>query len=138
MVVLALALAGCASDSGDEEGTDGSSGGSMETSADPMITVFDDPEAGPILTSGGKTLYVFALDIDENSNCHAGCAEVWPPLSGSDPGGDASGSFGTAMRIDGITQVTYDGQPLYFYQFDTEQGDTLGHGVNGVWFVATP
>ena len=37
---------------------------------------------------------------------------------------------------DGSTQVTYDGRPLYYWQGDAEAGQTTGHGVNDIWWVA--
>jgi predicted lipoprotein with Yx(FWY)xxD motif len=46
-----------------------------------------------------------------------------------------SGTLGTITRSDGITQVTYNGQPLYQYSLDTTASDALGQGVGGVWFA---
>ena len=46
------------------------------------------------------------------------------------------GVLGLITGTDGSTQVTYDGRPLYYWQGDTEAGQTTGHGVNDIWWVA--
>jgi predicted lipoprotein with Yx(FWY)xxD motif len=45
--------------------------------------------------------------------------------------------FDTIERPDGARQVTYDGQPLYFYVGDRGPGETTGHGIGDIWFVAS-
>jgi predicted lipoprotein with Yx(FWY)xxD motif len=47
-----------------------------------------------------------------------------------------TGVIGLISGTDGSTQVTYDGRPLYYWQGDTEAGQTTGQGVNDVWWVA--
>jgi predicted lipoprotein with Yx(FWY)xxD motif len=47
----------------------------------------------------------------------------------------AAGKFDTITTSSG-NQVTYDGAPLYYYAPDAQPGDTMGHLVGGVWFVA--
>ena len=95
-----------------------------------------DALAGP----NGKTLYTYANDTDSGSNCNGGCADAWPPLLGEgsavEPGDGVSGTFGTTTRDDGSTQVTHNGQPLYYYAADTAAGDANGDGVGGVWSIA--
>jgi predicted lipoprotein with Yx(FWY)xxD motif len=44
--------------------------------------------------------------------------------------------LGLITGTDGSTQVTYDGHPLYYWQGDTEAGQTTGQGVNDIWWVA--
>jgi len=46
----------------------------------------------------------------------------------------AMGTFGTIVRPDGRTQVTFDGRPLYTFHGDTTT-KILCNGVDG-WFVA--
>jgi predicted lipoprotein with Yx(FWY)xxD motif len=75
------------------------------------------------------------------SVCTDDCLVAWPPVT-VPPGntvaaGDGvTGVLGLITGTDGSTQVTYDGRPLYYWQDDTEAGQTTGHGVNGVWWVA--
>jgi predicted lipoprotein with Yx(FWY)xxD motif len=97
---------------------------------------------GTILTdSAGRTLYKFANDQPNVSNCNDACAQAWPALtvaSGTPTAGTGvSGALGTFDRADGTTQVTYDGSPLYRYGGDAAAGDTNGNGLLGKWSVIT-
>jgi predicted lipoprotein with Yx(FWY)xxD motif len=90
----------------------------------------------------GNTLYVFLRDVPNVSNCSGGCLQTWPPLllqEGESVKADsaASGSFSSISTPSG-KQVTYNGAPLYYYTPDTQPGETKGHLVGGVWFVARP
>jgi predicted lipoprotein with Yx(FWY)xxD motif len=91
----------------------------------------------------GMTLYLFKKDSLGKSVCSAanGCIEKWPvfhtekiePASGID-----AASIGVITRDDGHKQTTYKGLPLYYFVKDKATGDTLGQGVNNVWFVVAP
>ena len=77
------------------------------------------------------------------STCYDQCAVNWPPLllaEGQELSGGAGviGDIGIIEREDGGSQITYDGWPLYYWVKDSIPGDTTGHLVNDVWFVATP
>jgi predicted lipoprotein with Yx(FWY)xxD motif len=94
-----------------------------------------------LVDSKGFTLYRLEGETASNIMCTGGCAQTWPPLkaSGSPKAGQgATGKIGTVMRSDGITQVTYDGVPLYRYAADSQPGQANGEGVAGVWFAVTP
>jgi predicted lipoprotein with Yx(FWY)xxD motif len=101
-------------------------------------------ELGSFLVGGdGLTLYRFANDSENQSNCSGGCAANWPPLLVEEgeipvPGVGVSGELGVTQRDDGTLQVTYNGLPLYFWVNDDAPGDTTGHGINDVWFVVEP
>lgn len=41
----------------------------------------------------------------------------------------------TITLADGTQQVTVNGFPAYYWQGDSAEGDTNGHGVNNVWWV---
>jgi predicted lipoprotein with Yx(FWY)xxD motif len=98
---------------------------------------------GAFLTGpSGKTLYVFTRDAKNMSNCNADCVATWPPLlvnDGQSIQGDAAatGTFGHISTPSG-QQVTYNGAPLYYFSGDAKPGDTKGHNLKGVWFVARP
>jgi predicted lipoprotein with Yx(FWY)xxD motif len=110
-----------------------------------VLNAATSPTLGGYLTaSNGMTLYVFAKDTLNVSNCTGQCAAFWPPYEVSSTVGLAggtgvAGSIGTITRADdGGMQVTYNGIPLYFYQKDVKVGDTTGQGVMGLWVVAKP
>jgi len=88
----------------------------------------------------GMTLYIFTNDEPGVSNCSGGCADNWPPLTveGDDlaAGDGVTGELAVIEREGGSMQVTYDGQPLYYWANDSAPGDATGHEVGGVWFVA--
>jgi predicted lipoprotein with Yx(FWY)xxD motif len=91
----------------------------------------------------GLTLYTFRRDALDVSNCTGNCLNAWPPLvvesadALSKPEG-VPGELGTIEREDGSLQVTYNGQPLYYWVNDAVSGDATGHNFRQVWFVARP
>ena len=100
-------------------------------------------DLGTFLTGkDGLTIYYFAADTTPGvSVCEGDCRTAWPPVSvdaGSTvaAGDGVSGVIGLITAADGSTQVTYDGHPLYYWQGDTEAGQTTGQGVNDIWWVA--
>jgi predicted lipoprotein with Yx(FWY)xxD motif len=92
----------------------------------------------------GMTLYTFARDAGNVSSCTGLCAATWPPytISSRDALANVQAGIGGKVdaftRGDGSTQVTYDGQPLYFYANDKTSGDMFGNGIGGVWYIAKP
>jgi predicted lipoprotein with Yx(FWY)xxD motif len=104
-----------------------------------------DSEFGEILyDSNDQAIYIFENDTEGQSNCYGECAAAWPPVFTSakpqaGAGVDAS-LLGTTKRRDGRLQVTYDGQPLYFYAHEG-RGEVRCHNVNlngGFWWVIGP
>lgn len=92
----------------------------------------------------GRSLYVYMND-SQNSNtssCMDDCAVEWPPLvvSGMPSAGEEVDEtlVGIFFRDDGLTQATYNGWPLYYYNMDTVPGTTNGQTYNGVWFLISP
>ncbi len=90
----------------------------------------------------GMTLYLYTKDTPNTSNCYDQCAAAWPPfltngapLAGT---GITPSLLSTTTRKDGKTQVTYNGNPLYYFAKDQKAGDITGQGVGGVWFVLSP
>jgi predicted lipoprotein with Yx(FWY)xxD motif len=97
-----------------------------------------------LVTNKGMTLYVFALDKPNVSNCNGTCAKFWPPVTV--PASmqvpttmtGMPGKFGTTTRKDGATQLTYDGSPLYTFIKDKDASDMYGQGLfasGGFWWA---
>jgi predicted lipoprotein with Yx(FWY)xxD motif len=92
----------------------------------------------------GRTLYLFERDSGTMSACTGACAVNWPPLRvrgtplvGS---GAKRSDVGTTARPDGISQLTYNGHPLYTFVNDKNPGDTNGEGISafgGSWFAVS-
>jgi predicted lipoprotein with Yx(FWY)xxD motif len=99
---------------------------------------------GSVLTGpNGHTLYHLTTEKNGSIDCTGSCSQVWPPLtvsSGQTPklGSGLGGTIGTVKRPEGTTQVTYNGEPLYYYAPDTSAGVAMGQGVGGVWFAVAP
>ena len=136
---LILGLSGFASGQGREE---------LETRGigeSTLVQVLLD-ESGEAYLAGpdGMTLYTMKKDRPGiPSKCTRGCAENWPPLVAGQhlvaPRG-LVGKIGTLNRRmpDHRTQVTYQGQPLYYWSRDQLPGDITGDGIGDIWSVARP
>jgi predicted lipoprotein with Yx(FWY)xxD motif len=98
-----------------------------------------------LVSSNGRTLYLFEKDRNGKSACSGQCAVFWPPLITSGKpivtGGARASLIGTTRRADGRLQVTYNHHPLYTFVKDTKAGQTNGEGVNAFgagWDAMTP
>jgi predicted lipoprotein with Yx(FWY)xxD motif len=101
-----------------------------------------DSQFGPVLFDGrNRALYLFTRDGRNRTRCYGACAKAWPPfLARGRPralrGVDQS-LLGRVRRRGGRRQVTYKGQPLYFY-VDDPRGQVLCNDVaefGGTWFA---
>jgi predicted lipoprotein with Yx(FWY)xxD motif len=149
------ALIACGDDATDSTGA-ASSGGSddagmraksrgADAAAGPRgpLVKLRDSQLGPVLFSGSdRALYVFTRDRQRASRCHGECAVAWPPfLARGRPRagrGVKPALLGTIGR-GGRQQVTYAGQPLYFY-VDDPKGEVLCNDIvefGGTWFALT-
>jgi predicted lipoprotein with Yx(FWY)xxD motif len=105
------------------------------------LAVAEDPDLGQFLTdSEGMTLYIFSNDEMGSgvSVCNDDCAVNWPPFYVEDaalPEG-VPGELTVITRDDGTEQLAYNGMPLYYWVKDAAPGDTTGHAVGDVWWVA--
>jgi len=107
----------------------------------PTVNVRSDGQLGDMLVdSKGMSLYLFTKDEAGLSNCYDQCAVQWPPLLSNAPTGPetVAPGLGTTERNDGTLQVTYKGEPLYYWIADQKPADTTGQNVGGVWFVVAP
>jgi predicted lipoprotein with Yx(FWY)xxD motif len=130
-VALPLLLAACS------YGSQGA--GSQAPGGAGTLTVAHTSAGDALAGAGGKTLYINTQEQGGQIACTGGCADAWPPLTGTATAGTGvSGTLGTITRPDGSVQVTYDGMPLYYYASDTAAGDAKGQGVGGIWYIASP
>ncbi|MBM7831331.1 putative lipoprotein with Yx(FWY)xxD motif [Agromyces cerinus] len=146
---LIVALAGCSAPTA-EEPSDGA-GTSAETESPDMgaeasgaVLTTADSELGEIVVDGeGMTVYMFDNDAQgaDASSCEGECATNWPAVTTESDAPEVegvTGEIGTITGVDGSTQVTLNGWPLYYFAGDGASGDTNGQGVNDVWWVLTP
>lgn len=105
------------------------------------VAVGTSPDGTYLIDEDGMSLYTFDNDSPGQSACSGDCAEAWPPLAGERPLTQLEGVEGDLSiieRDDGSAQVAYNDRPLYYYAGDRDPGDTNGHGIAGVWYVAEP
>jgi predicted lipoprotein with Yx(FWY)xxD motif len=97
---------------------------------------------GDVLFDGDdQAIYLFDKETSSTPECYGDCAAAWPPVLTDGEPVAAEGAnqklLGTTERDDGSTQVTYDGQPLYYYAHEGP-GEVLCHNVSefgGLWLV---
>ena len=91
-----------------------------------------------------QAIYIFDNDTKAKSSCYGECATAWPPVFAN--GKPVAGRgvreelLGTTKRRNGRKQVTYKGQPLYYYAHEGP-GEVLCHDVflnGGYWWVVGP
>jgi predicted lipoprotein with Yx(FWY)xxD motif len=97
-----------------------------------------------IADSKGEAFYLFDKENSKKPRCYGACASVWPPVLTKGKPVAGSGAkqslLGTTKRANGKLQVTYAGQPLYYY-VDDSPGTILCHDVEefgGLWLVVKP
>jgi predicted lipoprotein with Yx(FWY)xxD motif len=143
LVLGTAAVAGCG-------GGGGKAGGSSPTpktasGQSATIGVANESLGDVLVDARGRTLYLFQRDSGTKSTCSGACAIDWPPLRSTGKpivGSGANPSLvATKARVDGTTQVSYNGHPVYVFSGDQKPGDTNGQGVNafgGLWYVLSP
>jgi predicted lipoprotein with Yx(FWY)xxD motif len=138
LVLAALVAAGCGSSGGSK--ASGSSAPPKTASA--TVGVASENLGKILVSSQGRTLYLFQRDAGTKSTCTGACAVDWPPLRATGKptvaGGADASIVATSARSDGKPQVTYKGHPLYLFSGDQKRADTNGQGVNafgGLWYA---
>ncbi|MBB3700529.1 family 31 carbohydrate-binding protein [Flammeovirga yaeyamensis] len=121
----------------------------VPTFEDLVVSVANSPTHGEYLIAkyGNQpalALYTWDNDTNEFGSCSGGCADNWPPvmtdakshliLPSSLPSG-VTGEFGLSGTCDGQLQLTFDGQPLYYYAGDNNENDTNGEAAGNVWWL---
>ncbi|HEX4160866.1 MAG TPA: hypothetical protein VHZ05_00110 [Acidimicrobiales bacterium] len=127
-MTAALAL-GTVSATALSEGTAGASGKQVTVS---VMTV----GKTKVLTANGKPLYFLKPSAVA---CGSACLKIWPALtvpagvSGATAGkGVSSAKLGTTAGPKGLMQVTYGGQPVYWFAFDNVRGKVKGN-ITDTW-----
>lgn len=119
--------------------------GSASGSTTGTVIMTHPGSAGTFLTSGGRSVYLWAADGMNKSNCSGACAGAWPPVLAhgkvTASNGAKPSDLGTIARPGGGQQVTYDGHPLYFFAGDSGAGQTNGQGSDSFgakWWLVAP
>jgi predicted lipoprotein with Yx(FWY)xxD motif len=150
LVAGALALAGCGEDEDSaapkpsQQPRDDTGAKKGDAGKGTTVTVRGS-EFGPMLFgSNRRAIYIFERDSRDRTACYGECAEAWPPVvTRGKPRaakGVKSSVLGTIERRGGESQVTYAGQPLYYYAHE-RPGEVRCHNVNlngGFWWVVGP
>lgn len=150
-ILAALVLAGCGGDDDSSEDSGATTAEATESAetkpAQPpkpkgTEIKLGDSQFGPVVFDGdGQAIYIFDKETGPTSECYGECAAAWPPvLTKGEPqatGGVKANLLGTTERDDGSTQVTYRGQPLYYYAHEAP-GEVTCHDVDefgGLWLA---
>ena len=103
--------------------------------ASPMVVAVDVAQFGKILENDGKPLYTLA---PSSTPCDPACTKIWPEFvlptgvaTAAAGAGVSASNLGTVNRGGGVLQVTYAGQPLYFFAQD-QPGQVTGN-ITDVW-----
>jgi len=151
--VAALVLAGCGSDDepapapppAAKQTTQKSTSTQAKKERPGTVIHVDRSEFGTMIYGPrNQAIYIFQRDSKNKTNCYGECAAAWPPVvTRGEPrarGGAKQSLVGTVKRRDGSLQVTYAGQPLYYY-VNEGPGEVRCHNVNlngGFWWVLGP
>ncbi|HVQ93387.1 MAG TPA: hypothetical protein VMU51_20270 [Mycobacteriales bacterium] len=125
-------IAGNASPAGQSAGNPSSK---PKTPAKPALSVRETPLGTVVVGPKGHTLYRSNKDTvnPSASNCIRRCVAIWPPLLGTPASFAVQGVdpklLGTLRRVDGRTQLTLHGWPLYYFNKDAKPGDVLGEAA---------
>jgi predicted lipoprotein with Yx(FWY)xxD motif len=98
-----------------------------------VISVRKLPGVGAVLVNrSGKTIYSPQQEEHGKIMCTGGCLSFWFPVrvaAGATLRAPSAlpGVLGTVHRPDGLTQLSYDGQPLYTFRLDQAPGQLHGN-----------
>jgi predicted lipoprotein with Yx(FWY)xxD motif len=109
------------------------------------------PGVGAVLVDrSGKTLYSPQQEAHGTIMCTGGCLSFWFPVPATAgatvhaPAG-VTGVLGTIHRPGGLTQLTYNGKPLYTFLLDQAPGQAHGNNFTDhfgsasfTWHAVTP
>lgn len=146
--------AGTSGAAGGYGGTGGAAGAGQPTTAahGAVLSSRKLPGLGTVLVGqSGKTLYSPREEAAGKIMCTGGCLSFWFPVSVAPgaslkPPAGLPGVLGKLHRPDdGLTQLTYDGKPLYTFKLDQSPGQARGNnftdqfgGSSFTWHALTP
>jgi len=103
-----------------------------------------------VVDTHGRTLYLFTDDKNGKATCaqaDPSCPSLWPAVPANGKPVAGKGILGRLLGVTkgahGVTQVTYNHHPLYYwhggvgYVGDSKAGDANGQGLYDVWFVVS-
>jgi len=153
LTLLLVGLAGCGDDEEPPAPSPPRAATTITAPAEPAKTaakggtriVLRDSEFGTMLFGPDRqAIYIFERDRPGESRCYGECARAWPPVytRGKPRAGRGvrAGLLGTTRRRNGRRQVTYRGQPLYYYAHEGP-GEVRCHNIDlngGLWWVVGP
>jgi predicted lipoprotein with Yx(FWY)xxD motif len=146
-----LALAGCGSDSSGQSSAASAPAPTTARAPSQPAAVTPKPtgtvirlkgsQFGQVLFDGrGQAIYLFTKDARDRTRCFGDCARAWPPVytrgaprAGAGVNARLLGTIGRGAR----RQVTYRGQPLYFYAHEGRNVVTCQNvdEFGGTWLV---
>jgi len=110
----------------------------------PTLTLADSADWGQYLAdANGMSIYLYTLDEQGTSACVDACTNNWLPVlvaEGAEvsvAAGLDSELLGAIERVDGGSQLTYAGAPLYTFKRDTQPGQTRGQGLGGQFYLVS-
>lgn len=136
IAAVAMAAAGCGSDSDGGSNDTAGAQGQPEAQVAPGAVVGTMPvdRFGNVLVdTQGKAVYTNENESGSTIKCVDDCATFWPPLEATSDSVPASvegvpGTFGVITRPDGSKQITLDDKPLYTFLEDKSPGMVRGDG----------
>ena len=141
----ALLVAACGSAAASTSAPASSAAAAGSSTTGTVITTQAGSAGAFLTTASGRTVYLWAKDGMNMSDCSGACAAAWPPVPATGTltaaGSAKASDLGTITRSDGTKQVTYDGHPLYYFVGDSAAGQTNGQGSDNFgakWWLVAP
>ncbi len=104
-------------------------GGTTSTSS--AVSVREVDGVGQTLVdSVGKTLYFADQEADGTIKCTDSCLAFWFPVEGTESTAASMDGLAVVKRSDnGVSQLTFEGKPLYTFKLDTGPGQSMGNNL---------
>jgi predicted lipoprotein with Yx(FWY)xxD motif len=148
---LALLLTACGGSSSSSSSTSTTTPASTSTNpaaspsnalgVAPGSTVLHVQKAGKLgyvlATGSGQVVYMYDKDSGGTPACTGTCAQTWIPVAGKNPAAspaDTGLAKFTTVANGSVTQVVYDGHPLYILK-GAKALSATGNGQGGEWHV---